>query len=128
MQERRYDVQKEPLFGVGMFAGGVRAVAVGKMFLLIVIVDMGMPVYVVLGQRADMVAPFSVRKEIDELADPRAERKFYAAHGEDGDELIEPRHIGDEHDEERLVARGDEHGEQRAERDVPALVQLCRHH
>ena len=62
-----------------------------------------------------------------EIADGDAQHELRAAQRKKGDRLIRPPHIGEEQDEQRLVARRDKDGEKRSERDVLPLVQLCRH-
>lgn len=65
--------------------------------------------------------------QVGKIADGGAEHQFDAAHGENGDGLLRPRHFREQENEERLVAGRDKHGKERPERDVLPLIQLCRH-
>src|SRR5699024_10622731 len=62
--------------------------------------------------------------QVGKIADGGAEHHFDAAHGENGDGLLRPRHFREQEDEERLVAGRDKHGKERPERDVLPLIQL----
>ena len=65
--------------------------------------------------------------QIDGVSDKCSEQKFDPAHGENGDKFIQPAHVGDEHDEKRLIAGGNEYGKERSERHISLFIKLCRH-
>ena len=78
-------------------------------------------------KRICRVSPFPPCDEVRKIPDPGAENELDPAHREDRERLFRPGHIGEEQDEESLVAGRDKDGEKRSERDVLPLVQLCRH-